>query len=126
MTARRSTPMVAAVQRSVPRGVERRAIRKGMEAAAGCRAHRDRAGAVRRGRPGGRGVRAADQGEGRRRWRALGLGVVQAFLEADAPRVACPAHGVAVAAVPWARHGAGFTRAFEDTAAWLAVHTSRS
>jgi len=24
-----------------------------------------------------------------------------------------------------ARHGAGFTRAFEDTAAWLAVHTSR-
>jgi len=52
--------------------------------------------------------------------------VVQAFLEADAPRVACPAHGVAVAAVPWARHGAGFTRAFEDTAAWLAVHTSRS
>jgi transposase len=67
-----------------------------------------------------------DQGEGRRRWRALDLGVVQAFLEADAPRVACPAHGVAVAAVPWARHGAGFTRAFEDTAAWLAVHTSRS
>ena len=67
-----------------------------------------------------------DQGQGRRRWRALDLGVVQAFLEADAPRVACPAHGVAVAAVPWARPGAGFTRGFEDTAAWLAVHTSRS
>jgi len=66
-----------------------------------------------------------DQGEGRRRWRALDLGVVQAFVEADAPRVACPAHGVVVAAVPWARHGAGFTRAFEDTTAWLAVHTSR-
>jgi transposase len=32
---------------------------------------------------------------------------------------------VVVAAVPWARHGAGFTRAFEDTAAWLAVHTSQ-
>jgi len=30
-----------------------------------------------------------DQGEGRRRWRALDLGVVQAFVEADAPRVAC-------------------------------------
>jgi transposase len=30
-----------------------------------------------------------------------------------------------VAAVPWARHGAGFTRALEDTAAWLVVHTSR-
>jgi transposase len=67
-----------------------------------------------------------DQGEGRRRWRALDLGVVQAFLEADAPRVCCGEHGVIVAAVPWARPGAWFTRGFEDTAAWLAVHTSRS
>jgi transposase len=25
----------------------------------------------------------------------------------------------------WARHGAGHTRAFDDTAAWLAVHTSK-
>jgi transposase len=66
-----------------------------------------------------------DQGEGRRRWRGLDLGVVRVFLEADAPRVRCPAHGVVVAAVPWARHGAWFTRAFEDTAAWLAVHTSK-
>jgi transposase len=66
-----------------------------------------------------------DQGEGRRRWRALDLGVVRAFLEADAPRVACRRHGVVVARVPWARHDSGFTRAFEDTAAWLAVHTSR-
>ena len=66
-----------------------------------------------------------DQGEGRRRWRALDLGTVQALLEADAPRVRCRHHGVVVAAVPWARHGAGFTRSFEDTAAWLAVHTSR-
>jgi transposase len=33
---------------------------------------------------------------------------------------------VLVAAVPWARHGAGFTRGFEDTVAWLAVHTSRA
>jgi transposase len=66
-----------------------------------------------------------DQGEGRRRWRGLDLGVVRVFLEADAPRVRCPAHGVMVAAVPWARHGAWCTRAFEDTAAWLAVHTSR-
>jgi transposase len=66
-----------------------------------------------------------DQGEGRRRWRGLDLGVVRVFLEADAPRVRCPARGVVVAAVPWARHGAWFTRAFEDTAAWLAVHTSR-
>jgi transposase len=67
-----------------------------------------------------------DQGEGRRRWRALDLGTVQALLEAEAPRVRCQQHGVVVAAVPWARHGAGFTRGFEDTAAWLAVHTSRA
>ena len=43
-----------------------------------------------------------DQGQGRRRWRALDLGTVQAVLEADAPRVRCPAHGVVAAAVPWA------------------------
>jgi transposase len=31
-----------------------------------------------------------------------------------------------VAAVPWARHGAGHTRSFDDTAAWLATRTSKS
>ena len=29
-------------------------------------------------------------------------------------------------AVPWARHGAGHTRSFDDQVAWLAVHTSKS
>ncbi len=67
-----------------------------------------------------------DGGEGRRRWRALDLGTVQVFLEADAPRVACSGHGVVVAQVPWARHGARQTRAFEDTAAWLATHCSKT
>jgi transposase len=33
---------------------------------------------------------------------------------------------VAVAAVPWARHGAGHTRAFDDTVAWLACQASKS
>jgi transposase len=47
-------------------------------------------------------------------------------LEADAPRVECKQHGVVVAAVPWARHDAGFTRSFDDQAAWLAVNTSKS
>ena len=65
-----------------------------------------------------------DQGEGRRRWRALDLGTLKAFVEADVPRVRCPEHGVVVVAVPWARHGARHTRGFDDTAAWLAVHTS--
>ena len=31
-----------------------------------------------------------------------------------------------VAAVPWARHGAWFTRSFEDTVAWLTVNTSKT
>lgn len=67
-----------------------------------------------------------DRGEGRRRWRALDLGTTKVFLEADAPRVRCRDHGVTVAAVPWARHGAGHTRDFDDQAAWLAVHVSKS
>jgi transposase len=67
-----------------------------------------------------------DQGEGRRRWRALDLGVIQAVLEADAPRVSCPVHGVVVAAVPWARHAAGHTLAFDDQVAWLAVQCSKT
>lgn len=62
----------------------------------------------------------------RRRWRTLDLGVVRAVIEADAPRVSCRVHGVVVAAVPWARHGAGHTRAFDATVAWLAVHTAKS
>jgi transposase len=41
-----------------------------------------------------------DRGEGRRRWRALDLGTMVAELEADAPRISCPEHGVLVAAVP--------------------------
>jgi len=65
-----------------------------------------------------------DLGEGRRRWRALDLGTTLCFLEADAPRVRC---GVMPwwCAVPWARHDARFTRAFEDQVAWLAVNTSK-
>ncbi len=45
---------------------------------------------------------AYDRGEGRRRWRALDVGTVQVWLEADAPWVSCSEHGVTVAAVPWA------------------------
>lgn len=67
-----------------------------------------------------------DRGEGRRRWRALDLGTMRVFVEAEAPRVACADHGPTVAAVPWARHGAGHTRDFDDQAAWLAVHVSKS
>ena len=67
-----------------------------------------------------------DQGAGRRRWRGLDLGTVKVFVEADAPRVSCREHGVVVAAVPWARHDARFTTAFDDTVAWLASTCSKS
>ena len=81
---------------------------------------RDRCGVCGRRAPG------FDLGEGRRRWRALDLGTTIAYLEADAPRVKCPEHGVVVCAVPWARHGSRFTCAFEQQVAWLAVNTSGS
>jgi transposase len=71
-------------------------------------------------------ARGYDQGEGRRTWRALDLGFIRAVLEADAPRVSCPEHGVVVAAVPWARHAAGHTRGFDDQVAWLAVQCSKT
>lgn len=67
-----------------------------------------------------------DRGGGRRTWRCLDLGTTMVFLEADAPRVRCPVHGVVVASVPWARRGARFTRRFEDQLAWLVTHTDRT
>jgi len=67
-----------------------------------------------------------DSGDGRRRWRAMDVGTTFAYVEAQAPRVQCPRHGVIVAAVPWARHDSSFTRPFEDQCAWLAVNTSAS
>lgn len=81
---------------------------------------RDRCAYCRRRCPG------YDLGTGRRRWRALDVGTMLAYLEADAPRIRCKRHGVLVAAVPWARHDAGFTRQFEDQTAWLAVQTSKT
>lgn len=74
----------------------------------------------------GRRSGAYDHGEGRRRWRGLDFGEVLVFLEANAPRVRCRDHGVTVAAVPWARHGAGHTHAFDQQVAWLATQASKT
>ena len=49
-----------------------------------------------------------------------------AYLEADLPRVRCSQHGVVVAAVPWARHGAGHTRDFDSEVAWLTRQMSKT
>lgn len=56
----------------------------------------------------------------------MDLGPVRAVIEADAPRVSCRAHGVVVAAVPWARHDVGHIRVFDDTVAWLATVCAKS
>ena len=41
------------------------------------------------------------------------------------PRVSCNEHGVVVAHVPWARHDAGHTLAFDQTVAWLVTQCSK-
>ena len=74
----------------------------------------------------GRRCRGYDGGEGLRTWRAPDFGLSEVLIEANSPRVVCGEHGVVVARVPWARARAGFTRAFEDLVAWLAVKTDRS
>jgi transposase len=87
---------------------------------------RPRKGARRRCGRCGRRSPWFDRGEGRRRWRALDLGVVRVFLEADAPRVSCSVHGPTVIEVPWARHAVGHTRDFDETVAWLATQCSKT
>jgi transposase len=80
--------------------------------------------AGRRGRCGKCGKRRPgyDLGVGRRRWRGLDLGTVKTWIEAASPRVDCPTCGVTVAAVPWARHRAGFTRDPENLIALLLLN----
>jgi transposase len=87
---------------------------------------RPRKGAQRRCGRCGQRAPWYDRGEGRRRWRGLDLGTIRVELEAEARRVNCRQHGPTVAQVPWARHGAGHTRDFDDTVAWLAVKCSKS
>ena len=81
---------------------------------------RSRCGVCRRGCPG------YDQGRGRRWWRTFDVGLRIAYLEACAPRVRCPQHGIVVAAVPWARHDAGHTLGFDALVSWFATRMSKS
>ena len=45
-----------------------------------------------------------------RRWRSLDFGSMRVYIEACAPRIRCPEHGVIVAKVPWARHDSDYTK----------------
>jgi transposase len=110
-------------------GVERTVVESVVfdeEAGAVVASVRPRKGATRRCGICSRRCPWEDRGEGRRRWRTLDLGTIPTYLEADAPRVRCPEHGITVVAFPWARHKARHTLMFEDQVAWLAAHCSRS
>ncbi len=74
----------------------------------------------------GRKAPKYDNGKGNRRWRAPDIGnSIPVYIEAEAPRVECPEHGVVVSQVPWARHGSGFTKNMEDSAVWLSLYMSK-
>jgi transposase len=60
------------------------------------------------------------------RWRDLDWGTFQVTILARLRRLSCPAHGVLTEAVPFARHGAQFTRDFEAVTAVLATKTDKS
>jgi transposase len=59
-------------------------------------------------------------------WRHLDFGRFRVEVRAGLRRLECPQHGVVVEAVPFARHRAGFTRDFEDVAAFLATKTDKT
>lgn len=86
------------------------------------RARREPSGLARCGRC-GRASPGYDAGRSRR-WRALDAGRMRVFVQARVPRVSCPEHGVVTSAVPWARHEARHTWAFEQMAAWCATQMS--
>jgi transposase len=59
-------------------------------------------------------------------WRHLDFGAAMVLLRAGLRRLQCPTCGVVIEAVPFARHRSGFTRDFEDLAAYLATKTDKS
>jgi len=59
-------------------------------------------------------------------WRHLDFGASPVVVRAMLRRLACPAHGVVVEAVPFARHRSRFTRDFEDVTAYLATKTDKT
>ena len=61
-----------------------------------------------------------------RLWRGLDWEGNIVELEYRTHRIACPEHGVLVADVPWAYPDSRFTKNFDLTVGWLAVHLPRS
>jgi transposase len=63
---------------------------------------------------------------GVRSWRHLDCLRTRCLIRCEVRRIQCPTCGVVTEEVPWARAGAGFTRGFEDTCAWLAKAAPKS
>ena len=61
-----------------------------------------------------------------KRWRHLDLGSTRCVIECELRRLACPACGIHLEPVAWARPGAHHTRDFEDTVAWLAQQMAKT
>jgi transposase len=59
-------------------------------------------------------------------WQHLDFGTATVVVFAYLRRLDCPEHGVLVEAVPFARYRSGFTRDFEDVAAFLATKTDKT
>jgi transposase len=59
-------------------------------------------------------------------WQHLDFGAATVVVFAYLRRLDCPDHGILVEAVPFARYRSGFTRDFEDVAAFLATKTDKS
>ncbi|MGH9001611.1 MAG: ISL3 family transposase, partial [Acidimicrobiia bacterium] len=78
------------------------------------------------GTPAGGYDRGGRPGGWLRRWRHVDVGFATCELTGEAPRVECPEHGPTVAALPWARHGSRFTRAFEDLVVWEAIVANKA
>lgn len=59
-------------------------------------------------------------------WRHLDMGRVRCVIRAEVRRVCCFECGIRTEAVPWARAGSRFTRAFEDTCVYLVKHAPKT
>jgi len=59
-------------------------------------------------------------------WRHLRLGATRLVITARLRRLACPAHGIRVEGVDFARTGSRFTRDFEQLVAWSATKMDKS
>ncbi len=59
-------------------------------------------------------------------WRALDCGACKIFLHYKPCRICCPEHGVVRENIPWAIGKSRFTRDFDMTVTWMALHLPKT